>query len=170
MSIEAINFKKNNSTLNYKNMSLKELQKLPPYSGVIEFKISNTSFIMLNILNDDTSLLRFFWQGAKDLKSLDLWYNISKKEGLYIDVGAHTGLFTLTALKSNLKNNVISIEPYYLNMARMITNLRLNNLEKKVMPLMLAVSNTNTISKFNVIEPYSHLSKGGRIDNKGIEN
>ena len=51
MSQEAINFKKGNINLNYRNMSLAELNKLPLHNGIIEFKINKTSFLILTIYN-----------------------------------------------------------------------------------------------------------------------
>jgi|TARA_Y100000294_G_scaffold177476_1_gene202971 hypothetical protein len=84
MSEEAIKFKKENINLNYRNMSLAELNKLPPYNGVIEFKITETSFLILNILNDDSSAMKYFWRGSHDLKSLDLWYKYLKKKGFML--------------------------------------------------------------------------------------
>ena len=51
MSQEAINFKKENTNLNYRNMNLTELNKLPSHNGVIEFKITKTSFLILTIYN-----------------------------------------------------------------------------------------------------------------------
>ena len=49
MSQEAINFRKENINLNYRNMSLAELNKLPPHNGVIEFKITKTSLSRVQI-------------------------------------------------------------------------------------------------------------------------
>ena len=167
MSEEAINYKKVNQDLNYKKMGLDELNKLPLYLGIIDFKITKTSFKMLNIFNDDASAVKYFWHDSFDLTSLDLWYELSREEGIYIDIGAHTGLYTMTAIKSNKLNNVISIEPYYLNMARLITNLRLNKIEKNVQTFMLAVSNSNSVQKFNLKTAHSYLSKGGKIDKEG---
>ena len=51
MTQEAINFKKENINLNYRNMSLAELNNLPPHNGVIEFKITKTFFLILTIYN-----------------------------------------------------------------------------------------------------------------------
>ena len=51
MSQEVINFQKENINLNYRNMSLAELNKLPLHNGVIEFKITKTSFLILAIYN-----------------------------------------------------------------------------------------------------------------------
>ena len=168
MSQEAIKYKKENSNLNFKEMSLNQLNKLPLHTGILDFKITQTSFKILNILNDDSSAVKFFWKDDHDLISLDLWYKISKERGLYIDVGAHTGLYTLTTLKSNIENRVISIEPLYVNLSRLLTNLRLNNLHKQVSPHLLAASNYDGISKFKNIEENSYLSKGGKIDSDGI--
>ena len=69
------------------------------HNGVINFKITETSFLMLNILNDDSSVVKYL-KDEHDLKSLNLWYDISKENGTFIDVGAHTGLYTLTSIKS----------------------------------------------------------------------
>ena len=122
---------------------------------------------MLNILNDDSSIVKFFWKDSFDLKSIDLWHELSKEEGIYIDVGAHTGLYTITSLKSNRSNNIISIEPYYLNMARLITNLRLNGMKNNVQTFLLAASNLDSFQRFNMETQKSHLSKGGKINNVG---
>ena len=109
MSVEAIKFKKENPNMSYRDMSLSELNSLPTHNGIIEFKITKTSFFILNILNDDSSAVKYFWYGSHDLSALNLWYEISKQEGTYIDVGAHTGLYTLATAKSNKNNNIVSI-------------------------------------------------------------
>jgi len=167
MSEDSNKFKKDNTNINFKEMSLNELNKLPLHTGILDFKITNTSFKILNILNDDSSAVKFFWKDEHDLISLDLWYEISNENGIYIDVGAHTGLYTLTSLKSNSMNSVIAIEPLYVNLSRLLTNLRLNNLHRQVSPHLLAVSNFDGISKFKNIEENSYLSKGGKIDADG---
>lgn len=169
MSDEAIKFKESNPDLDYKKMSLEELQKLPVHNGVINFKITNTSFLMLNILNDDSSIVKFFWKNEHDLTSLDIWYEISKKDGTFIDVGAHTGLYSLTSIAANKENNVICFEPHFMNMARLITNLRLNGITKNVTSILAAASNFNGRTKFNVETDKSYLSKGGKIDKKGSD-
>ncbi len=168
MSEEAIKFKKINKDLNYQQMSLGELSRLPVHNGILEFKISKCSFLILNILNDDSSAVKFFWKDSHDLVALDLWYNMCREEGIYIDVGAHTGLYTITALKANEKNKIICFEPYYLNMARLVTNLRLNSINLNVENILSAVSNFSGRSKFMVGTEKSYLSKGGRINKKGI--
>ncbi len=167
MSQEANKFKKDNPTLNYKKMSLDQLNKLPHHVGIINFKISHASFFILNIFNDDSSAVKFFWKESHDLKSLDLWYEISKDEGAYIDVGAHTGLYTITSVKANRRNRVIAIEPFYLNMSRLINNLRLNNIKKNVDIKIAAASNFDGKANFKIDTDQTYLSKGGKIDEQG---
>ena len=163
---EALNYK-NDNKIDYQTYNLAQLNKLHKLTGVYEFHLSKDSFKILCVNNDDSSVVKAFWQNSHDLNSLNLWYDCCSEEGIYIDVGAHTGLYTMAALKSNSQNYVIPIEPYYLNMARLITNLRLNNLEKNIKPLILAVSDKSGTGRFNLNTSISYLSKGGKIDNSG---
>ena len=140
MSEEAIKFKKNNPNLNYKKMSLEEFQKLPVHSGIINFKITETSFLMLNILNDDSSVVKFFWKNEHDLISLNVWYNISKEIGTFIDVGAHTGLYSLTSIKAN-KENILIIYGFCLS----LINFLMSRINK---PKIKAERNFIEINKF----------------------
>ena len=169
MSEQAIKFKASHKESSFINMNLAELQKLPAHNGILNFKISNISFLILNILNDDSSAVKYFWKNSHDIESLDLWYEITKKEGTFIDVGAHTGLYTLTAMKANKENNVICFEPYFMNLSRLITNLRLNGLIKNVSPILGAISNFDGKSKFKITTNKSYLSKGGKIGKEGLD-
>ena len=145
MSKEAIEYKLLHKDIKYENLSLNELNKFPPHNGVYNFKISKTYFLMLNIINDDSSLVKHFWKGSHDIESLDLWYKITRSKGLYIDVGAHTGLYTITAIKANTENQVISFEPYFMNMSRLITNLRLNGFSNKALASLILPSDRNSL-------------------------
>ena len=167
MSKEAIEFKSSHKNINFENLSLAELNKLPPHNGIYNFKISKTSFLMLNIINDDSSVIKHFWRGSHDLKELDIWFDISKDEGMYIDVGAHTGLYTITSLKANAKNSVICFEPYFMNLSRLITNLRVNGLSKNVSTILGAVSNFDGKSNFKINTEKSYMSKGGKLGEEG---
>ena len=170
MSQEAIKFKNQNNNLDFKKMSLDELDALPKHMGVADIKISQTSFKMLNILNDDSTVMEYFWKDAhSDLPSLNLWFDISKEEGIYLDIGAHTGTYVLTALKANPNNFIIALEPFYLNLARLIANLRINDLNyyKNVQALSIAASDITGVKKFNVNLRGTYLYKGGKIANLG---
>lgn len=169
MSVQATKYKEKNSGIDFKKLDLAALNKLPNHLGILNFKITKTSFLILNIFNDDSSAVKYFWHGSHDLESLDLWFDISREEGTYIDVGAHTGLYSITSLKSNSNNQVLSIEPFYLNMSRLITNLRLNNLLRNIETKIMAASDKDGYSKFdfNLGSHFSYLPKGGKIDDRG---
>mgnify|MGYP001483757392 CR=1 FL=1 len=167
MSKQAIEYKSSHKDINYKEFSLAELNNLPAHNGVYNFTISKTSFLMLNIINDDSSVVKHFWRGYHDLNELDLLYKITKDEGVFIDVGAHTGLYTITSLKANPNNNVICFEPYFMNLSRLITNLRLNGLSNNVSTILGAVSNFDGKSKFKIDTERSYMSKGGKLSGEG---
>ncbi len=169
MSDQAIKYKKDNPNLNFKEMSLGQLQKLPPHNGILNFQISQTSFLILNILNDDSTAVKFFWKDSHDIESLDLWHELSKEEGTFIDVGAHTGLYSITSLRANKNNKVICFEPYFMNLSRLITNLRLNGMSQNVSTILGAASDFDGKSRFKIDTEKSYLSKGGKIDKDGTE-
>ena len=84
-------------------MSNADLYNLPILNGIYNFSTDFFQFKLICIKNDDSSLVKFFWKGSHDTASLGLWGEISKEEGIYIDVGSHTGLFTIISLLSNKK-------------------------------------------------------------------
>ncbi len=169
MSKEAIEFKSSHKELNFKDMSLNELFRLPPYNGIYNYKISMTSFLMLNIINDDSSVVKHFWRGSHELEELDIWFEIAKSRGVFIDVGAHTGLYPITCLKANPENDVICFEPYFMNLSRLITNLRLNGFTKNISTILGAVSNFDGKSKFNIATERSYMGQGGKIGKEGLD-
>ena len=159
---------KNKDAERLKQISNDNLEKNIPVSGIFRLTLSKISFEMLVINSDDTSVSRRFWNDNYSDFSLERWSNWSLEEGLYLDIGAHTGLYTMAALTANNKNRLLSIEPFPLNYHRIITNLRLNNLDNKnVKVLNCAVSDSNKVVKFDVRTPRSYLSKGGKINKQG---
>ena len=62
-------------------------------------------------------------------ESLALWASLCKNSELAVDIGAHTGIYSLSAFKHGAQN-VCSIEPYYLNNARLDLNLRGNGFRR----------------------------------------
>ena len=94
-------------------------------------------------------------------------FEITKDEGVIINVGAHTGLYTITSLKANPKNSVVCFEPYFMNLSRLITNLRLNGLSKNVSTILGAVSNFDGKSNLKITTEKSYMSKGGKLGEEG---
>ena len=71
------------------------------------------------------------------------------------------------ALKANSKNSVICFEPYFMNLSRLITNLRVNGLTKNVTTILGAVSNFDGKSNFKITTEKSYMSKGGKLSEEG---
>ena len=113
---------------NYQNKNLKELRSLPGINGMIKLSFKNHSFFMLNIFNDDAVPLKYLWRDGYENLSLEIWYKITRKEGIFFDIGAHTGLYSIIGNLGNDQNNIISIEAFYMNYARLISNLKLNKI------------------------------------------
>lgn len=138
-------------------------------SGIYRIKTKKFEFDMLTIKSDDSSIVNRFWDDKFSDYTFEKWCSWTEEKGFQIDVGAHTGLFTIAALKSNQSNIVISVEPFQLNYNRIITNLRLNNYnDDRAKLLNVAASNQNKDIKFEINTPWSYLSKGGKISDKGL--
>jgi FkbM family methyltransferase len=141
-----------------------------PITNFIDISLNSISFKMLTVKSDDTTVHDFFYNDYIN-HSLDLWIKWCKKGGVFIDVGAHTGIFTLACLYSNNLNKLIAIEPSPINFYRILTNLRLNDpkLLHRSSLFNNAASNETKNIKFDFrTDDDSYLSKGGRIDETGI--
>lgn len=75
--------------------------------------------------NDDGIVIRLYNGYLYEPVSLALWRERAAGAAIALDVGAHTGIYSLAALKAGARR-VISIEPYFLNLARLMLNLRAN--------------------------------------------
>ena len=137
------------SKKDYKNSSLNELLKLPMLNGVFELFFNNYPFYMLNTSNDDAVVLKYLWRNYYENISLSLWYKITRKEGIFFDVGAHTGIYTIIGNLNNEKNKIVSIEPYYLNYSRLLSNLKINKITTNNC-FLTAASNEKGIAKLTI--------------------
>ena len=78
----------------FSNTPLAELNELPTFNGVCELKFNNNFFYMLNIGNDDSIPIKYFWRKNYENLALKLWYEITRNEGMFFDIGAHTGIYS----------------------------------------------------------------------------
>ena len=157
------------SSNNFSQLSLSELQKLPTLNGVIELNFNNQLFYMLNIFNDDAVALKYLWRDKYENLSLNLWFSITRKTGFFFDIGAHTGIYSIIGNLNKTQNTIISIEPFYLNYSRLLSNLKLN----KISPnncVLAALSNSKGSGKFNVSTALHYHSGGGRVSESGNLN
>jgi FkbM family methyltransferase len=99
-------------------------------------------------------------QGYEE-ESRKLWRSLSKGK-LVIDIGAHTGIYSLDAWKAGAES-VLSIEPYYLNFARLMMNLRHSGFKVEDC-IMCAISDVNGEMNFSVTTANHYCSAGGQLD------
>jgi len=160
----------NDSKFNF--FTLEELNQKESVNGVVDCHISdNVSFKMFCANNDCAVSRRFFWNNCYEKKTLGLWNELSQQinDSLILDIGAHTGVYSLSASVSNKKNVILSFEPFFMNYARMSSNFKLNNINPKNL-FLNAVGSSNQIVKLKINTNIHYLSSGGSIlGDKGFE-
>tara|TARA_B100000886_G_scaffold333781_1_gene288376 strand:+ start:114 stop:986 length:873 start_codon:yes stop_codon:yes gene_type:complete len=137
------------------------------YSGIYDLEFNGNKFKYINIGNDDFGILKFFWRGEPEYISMNFWVEACKMDGLCIDVGAHTGRYSVIGSICSKKNNIVSFEPYFLNYSRMLSNLRLNNILTNNC-FFSAASSVNGLKFFNIKnkDKFFHSSSGKLVSDK----
>jgi FkbM family methyltransferase len=112
-----------------KGASLKELLALPPYIGFVEANfLADLHFVMFLNDRDDGIALRLLWKREFEPVSLAIWRRLVMESDLIIDVGGHTGIYSIVAGLTNRKAVVHTFEPHEINFGRLLLNLRANGL------------------------------------------
>lgn len=159
-----INQKKDKDYMDY---NLNQLINLTSYSGVWELKFRDNLFKMINIYNDDFVPLKYFWKDRYEQLSLNLWFEFTRDiNALHFDVGSHTGVYTIIGNLNKKVNNIVSLEPYYINFSRMLSNLKLNNINLDN-SFLLAASNETGVAKFKTLTHIRQHTSGGSIQKDG---
>ena len=94
---------------------------------------------------------------------------MTRKEGYFFDVGAHTGIYSIIGNLNKNQNNIISIEAYFLNFSRLLSNLKINNIIPKNC-FLTAASNTEGVAKLSIKTGPHYHSSGGKISENGNLN
>ena len=149
-----------------RDLNLSDLQELPIINGALEFKFRNYSFFMLNINNDDGVVLRYLWRDQYERLSLNLWYYLTRNTGYSFDIGAHTGIYSVVGNLGKKENQIISIEPFFLNYSRLLSNLKLNNISTRNC-FLTALSNSEGLDKMKINSDNYYHTAGNKISNEG---
>ena len=99
----------------YSHYSINELRDLPFYNGIAEFNFKEFLFYMLNIAKDDGVALKYLWRNEYENMSLNLWYEITRQNGFNLDIGAHTGIYSIIGSLNKESPSTVSLEPHFLN-------------------------------------------------------
>ena len=160
---EAIKYRNKLPKIN--NFTIMELHQMPKYFGWLKHSINRINKIHMFLGgNDDGVALRCFWNNHYEKKTLEIWSKLSAIEGIILDIGAHTGIYSLAANNSIKKGQILSFEPHFLNFARLNLNLRGNGFSTRTM-FMNTVGKQNQIQPFSVMNNIDYLTSGGKIGN-----
>jgi FkbM family methyltransferase len=152
----------------FKKAKLGDLLKLPPYIGFVEGNfLADLSFVMFLCDRDDGVALRVFWKREFEAASLAIWRRLVIDCDLAVDVGGHTGIYSIVAGLTNPKAQVHTFEPHEMNFGRLLLNLRANGLRGNNSH-NLAASRTAGAVPFQV-KINHYLSSGGSITAEGEE-
>ena len=151
-------------SLDKKNFfNIVELRNMPKYFGWVNHCINNNLNVKLFLGGDDDGVaLRCFWNNHYEEQTLKLWFELTNIEGIILDIGAHTGIYSLIANSSINKGAVFSFEPYYMNFARLNLNLRANSISTEN-AFMLAVGSEKGNLPFSVDTNADYLTSGGKL-------
>ncbi|MEM9217703.1 MAG: FkbM family methyltransferase [Cyanobacteria bacterium P01_F01_bin.150] len=114
------------------------LSEMFPYYGFVQVKVGDASFWMFSA-NDCPVALHYFWKGQYEPTSTKVWEILCRQiNGLVLDVGSHTGLYSLIANAHQC--SVIAYEPVSPVFARLQINVQVNS-QGRISVRQRAVSN-----------------------------
>lgn len=150
------------------NATLAQLMKLPPYIGFVEGNfLADLNFVMFLCDRDDGIALRLLWKREFEPASLAIWRRLVMAADLVVDVGGHTGIYSIVAGLTNPKAQVHTFEPHEMNFGRLLLNLRANGLRGGNSHNLAASRRAGAVPFRVKINHY--LSAGGSIVSEGEE-
>ena len=149
------------------NFNINELSQMPELFDWVNCDVGvENKFHMFLGGKDDGVALRFFWNGSYEKYTLKTWSELAKKiKGFALDIGAHTGCYSLAALAANKNLNVLSFEPHYINFARLILNFNANKFNTNNI-FMCCVGDENKFVPFSTFSRVGYLTSGGSVGHR----
>jgi len=123
-----------------------------PVSGLFSLKISPQEKI--KIYTNPTSYItkQLFWEGADNYEFTHIFKKLISHSTCFVDVGANFGYYSLLAAKLNPSIKVHTFEPSPGPFKYLEDNVSFNKLEQNITLYKLALSNSEEMLEFNVIE------------------
>ena len=108
----------------------------------------------------------------KQIKFLSDWIK-KNKPNIFIDIGANFGVYSLRISKLFQMLKVIAFEPVLTTFNKLIINIKINNLEKRIKTYNVGLSNSNGLKKMIAQKKNGYIQSGGfsfNIPNKKMDN
>ena len=149
--------------------SFQALKKKYPYFGYIAVEIEDVRPFLMFSSNDDRVAQTYFFYGANAFESLSLriWRELARGSKHIFDIGAFTGVYSLTAAYANDGAQVYAFEPIKRIYSRLLDNLKVNRQARKVKAFDFAMSNTDGEAKINLFHGHLNLSSGSSLLPRG---
>ena len=98
------------------------------FKGTFVVKIEKNKLRLINskgIITNDIFYSGIF--GNYEGETLRLWYEISKEvNGLVLDIGAYSGIYSLVAASANKQSSIVAFEPHPKNFDLLCKNIQMN--------------------------------------------
>jgi len=98
------------------------------FKGTFVFKIEKNKLRFINVREIIAN--NIFYSGIFgnfEGETLRLWYEISKEvKGLVLDIGAHSGIYSLVAASANKQCSIVAFEPHPNNFDLLCKNIQIN--------------------------------------------
>lgn len=117
--------------------------------GTVRRRLPNGRILTLWSRGDDWVSNQVFWRGwdGYEPETVPLFYRLSTRSNITIDVGAYVGYFSLLAAHANPQGRVYAFEPLPSVYTRLVRNIELNRLTN-VQCLASAVGETDGTAEF----------------------
>jgi len=139
----------------------RKIAKLTANKKYIDCKVRGIRW-RANYRNNSSEKKFFFITDYYDKLELDYILNLNSPKGVFLDIGANAGIYSLIAAK--VFDEVHSFEPNEKMFDRLNFHIKINNLENKIFPHDFALSDTNGQATLSI--NYDNLG-ASCISNKG---
>lgn len=150
------------------NKKFQAMKRENPYFGYIDVEVEGVRPFVMFSNNDDRVAQTYFWYGPNAFESLSLriWREQARRSRHIFDVGAFTGVYTLTAAHANEEAEVYCFEPIKRIFGRLAINLAANRLARRVKPFDVALSDSEGTTTMNVYQGHFLLVSGSSLVSK----
>jgi FkbM family methyltransferase len=147
------------------NTELQEIKRKYPYLGYVDVEVEGVPPFVMFSNNDDQVAQAYFWYGpdAFESVSLRLWRRLAERSQFIFDIGAFTGVYSLTAARVNHEAQIYSLEPVKRTFARLVVNLQANRLGRRVRAFDIALGDVDGETIMHVFMGYLSLDSGSSL-------
>jgi FkbM family methyltransferase len=122
-----------------------------PLDVIFDMRLPGASF-EYHVTPDDPLGARLFWQDWQRWEPyvVPQFARFARNSRRIVDIGAHTGIYSLFACALNSSCEVFAFEPFPLIYARLVENIRRNGFESRIRSFQAAVSDADGTGRLHI--------------------